>query len=335
VLAAIALSLLFAVTDGTVPRLEEVSPKAAPAYTSAIRIVSLADGNRAVIHPVDDPLWKAIVVSLIRQNVETVFKPAQWLVTEPLVPGTAGQVFTIAPLRNGQAVASVAWVDASRTIHMDLVVLDAVLHARSHFEVPGGVRDVAAGPGSTLLAVTFDATRHQRTKDAPLLELFSTDGKKLAEFLSLEPSVSVPDGIAIVHQARLIENSGHYALLDAVRHQAILFHFGQASDGSYVLVRDSQYAIDASPAGVSFASFGTAAATMDGETVTIVRQGYQDHAPATLVLRYVPGGSVTLVTSLRPPLNSSFWEGGVLKGVFQSGDVTAIQTAEVPQRPTH
>lgn len=278
-LTAIVLSLLFAVTDPTLPGLEEVSQKAALAYNSAIRIVSLSNGNRAVIHPVDDPVWKAIVVSLIRQNVETVFKPAQWLGTEPLAPGTAGQVFTIAPLRNGQAVASVAWVDASHAIHMDLVVLDPALHARSHFEVPGGVRDVAAGPGDTLLAVTFDATRHQTTKDAPLLELFSIDGKKLAEFLSLESSVSIPDGIAIVHQARLIGNNGHYALLDAVRRQAILFHLRRSGDGSYAFARDSQFAIDASPAGVSFASFGTAAATMEGEGVTIVRQGYQDHAP--------------------------------------------------------
>ncbi len=334
-------------------------------FSQAIRVVVLPDGSRFVIRSVPARSEKnAIGASLLstRGDARALYA-ANWIrpgisaATQMPFPGSLGQIYSGARFPDGRTtVVSVGWADSQGRSHNGIAVLDGIALLRNLIEVPGTVRDLAVGPGNTLLAVTYLTSRLQGDGGTPLLTVLDTNGVVHGEFF---PSTASADLLvpAVGHARLQGLGKNRFAFYDDLTSTVRLFQLqvpektaGQVSTPS----------VKAFPVQAWFLATPDATAMLEttltlpvspgvlhserppilqsvhispDDSVNITREIVSGGRPQTLITRYAKSGAIVGSWSPSNPWRAAFWDGEFLTGIVNQGDLTVLETVSFGSTP--
>lgn len=183
------------------------------------RVIPFADGSRFVVTPApseSDP--KAIAAALV-MNDRTVhrFTAASLLPAGSVPAGHHGQINSAARLSATELAISLGYLRADKGVGGAIVIVtlrDGRWTPSRVIDMPGGVRDLAAGPNGTILAVTTDVVRLRRDGAAPLVTVLDREGRVVGELFDV-PVASSAVAARNAHRARLQPLAGgSFALFD-------------------------------------------------------------------------------------------------------------------------
>lgn len=188
-------------------------------FTRAQRVIPFADGSRFVVTlapTATDP--KAITGALVMSD-RTIhhFTGASLLPEGFLAPGLLGQINSAARLSATELAISLGYLRPGKGAGGAIVLVtlrDGRWTTSRVIDMPTGVRDLAGGPGGTILAVTADVVRMKRDGAAPLVTILDSAGRVAGEWFDV--AIANPAAAARnAHRARLQRlGNGSFALFD-------------------------------------------------------------------------------------------------------------------------
>ena len=185
----------------------------------AIRTVDLGSDGQLVIERARDAAdTSPMVGEIVRADgtVSSRLRAADFLPPDKSMPRTAGQIYGAAVIDDGQALAvSIGWTNAKGRNINGIAILDRAgtdWVPRRVIVLNGSVRDLAAGPGNTIFAVTTDVARSRAQQAVPLITVLDPAGNFYGQ---LFPTNDDPESLEErgLH-ARLQRVAGEVVLLD-------------------------------------------------------------------------------------------------------------------------
>lgn len=202
-------------------------PRETPAYASfmqSLRVLPLPDQSLAVIHLTRARSESGITATVLRPDgtIAEEWRATDWVqeaaqqrpgdVRLQTNPGQVGQIYFATQLPGtGQLAVSIGWQDGAGQSENGIALVRAVSGsyvAEKVFVLPMTVRDLATGPGNTIVASVFSARAFHSTHQSPTLVVLDTDGKVVGEVFFTQP-VSDEDGARNNSEARVIGLPGN------------------------------------------------------------------------------------------------------------------------------
>lgn len=338
---------------------QELAPDAAdtPVLNRAIRLVPLSSGSLFAIQAETDS-WdtKAVTGRLLRQDgsqrpflaVSYVQPGVNGQIARPAA-GTAGQVYAVAMFQDGDTLAmSIGWSDEAGESHNAIAIVSLTHGQRNLIEMPGTVRDLSAGPGDLLLAVTYLPSRASRETGTPMLTILDTRGSVHGEAFPLPVDADTRTIGDAVHKSRLVQSrNGGFALYDQPRRRLVLFsiktspgELGRQPLPSMLLERMGNWPVPASfsqrldaaisvDRTVSLAERKTPTDSVLGihvekdGTIAMVANARGD--AHTRITRFAQDGSSPSEWISATPWQSMYWENDEPIGVTQQGETAILE----------
>ena len=207
ILAALGWMLLAAADSAWtgMPVIAEYSRETS-AYASlmqAVRVVPLPDQSLVVLHLAPAQAESGITATILRPDgtMAAEWRAADWLRQAAQQtpgdnrlrtnPGQVGQIYgaTLLP-ETGQLAVSIGWRDAAGKSENGIALVRATgdaYVAEKVFVLSMSVRDLAPGPGNTIVACVFNASAFRSTHRSPDLLILDTDGNAVGEASFSQP----------------------------------------------------------------------------------------------------------------------------------------------------
>lgn len=201
-------------------------PRDTASYASFMQLIRVLplDHSLMVIHLTRAPSESGITASVLHPDGTIVeWRATDWLrAAARLTPGDdrlwtqpdqVGQIYSATLLpTTGQLAVSIGWRDLAGRSENGIALVRAVggsYVAERILVLPMTVRDLAAGPGNTIVASVFSAEAFRLTQQSPTLAVIDTDGNVTAEALPFALPVREADAVRKTDEARVIGLSGN------------------------------------------------------------------------------------------------------------------------------
>jgi hypothetical protein len=297
------------------------SARKAKVLRQARASITLDDGSQWIIHrvPAQHEPGAFGVTRFGADGSARVFLVSDWLPKGSIPRGLCGQVRGVTQLTDGRVAVSAAWTDGV-TSHNAIFVLrvreDGRYDTERVIEVPG-VSHIAAGPRSSIVAVTNDASRHG---GGPMATVFDAQGRVLGAYFDQDSLLSPPAAAQNALQARLqrVGENG-FALYDPQGDLIRVFELDvSARDVTLTPQANIFVGDDASTADLQVLGIEP---TADGDIV-VARVGLVRGNPTTQLTVYDRLGGVKESATLDRPWNLMLRENGRIQGLVLRGDAS-------------
>lgn len=202
------------------------------------RVIPFDDGSRFVIHAhqtAADP--KGMSAVLVGAGGVHHFSAASLLPAGSVGDGHLGQIYSAARLGAGELAISIGYVTAAGRVTTAVAftaLRDGKWTTTRVVDFPAGVRDVLAGPGGTLLAVTTDLLKLRKEGVAPLLTVIDREGRVAGEMFDVVLAVHASDAARNAVGTRLQRlGDGRFALFEPDSASVRIFDLARSAGGRF------------------------------------------------------------------------------------------------------